>query len=441
VKVTREKTESSQVFLTIEMEPAEVEESLEQSYRRLVKKVKIPGFRKGKASRDVLERYIGKDSLLEEALEHLVPDAYERAVREQEIEAIAQPQIEVAQTDPLVFRATIPVKPTVELGDYRSIQVKAEPVQVTDDEVNSVIEQLRHHYATWEPVEHPVEVGDLAVIDVESSIGGSPFINREGAQYQVLSGMPFPAPGFPEQLVGMVRGEEKEFSLHFPPDFPRGELANKRASFTVKVNEVKKENLPELDDGFAHQVNPEWENLDTLREQVAADMRARAEDEARRNFEERVVEAVVDLAQVEFPPVLVEEGIKRLLDERLKQWQSGAQGLEEYLRQAKKTEAELREELRPLAVKRVTTSLALEKIAETENIEASDAEIDDEVQMLTGGVDESKKDDMERVLSLPESRQSIRGFLIVRNTVKRLVAIAEANSEGGAGDVQDEVPS
>jgi len=245
----------------------------------------------------------------------------------------------------------------------------------------------------------------LAIIDLESSIGGSPFINREGAQYQVLSDMPFPAPGFPEQLVGMVRGEAKEFSLHFPPDFPRGEMANKKASFTVKVNEVKKENLPELDDEFARQVNPEWESMDTLREQATADMRARAEDEARRNFEERVVEAVVDLAQVEFPPVLVEEGIKRLLDERLKQGQSGAQSLEEYLRQAKKTEAELREELRPLAVHRVTTSLVLGKVAETENIEASDAEIDAEVQMLTGGVDESKKDDMERVLSLPESRQ------------------------------------
>ena len=424
MKVTREKTEDCQVFLTIEMEPAEVEESLEKSYYRLVSKAKIPGFRKGKAPRAILERYIGKESLLEDALNHLLPEAYEKAIKEQEIEAIAQPQIEIAQTDPVVFKATIPLKPTVKLSDYGSIRLTPEPVQLTEDDINSAIEQLRHSYATWEPVERQVGLSDLVSLDVQSTIEDEPFINQKGAQYQVLSDLPFPAPGFAEQLLGMKRDEEKEFKLQFPLDYPRRELAGKEASFKVRVTEIKQEILPELDDEFARQIDPGFESLDSLREQVSADLRLKAGEKVKMDFEEQVVEAVVDSAQLEFPPVLVEAEINRLVDERLKYWQRGTQGLEEYLKNINKTEEELREELYPLAVKRVTWSLVLEKITEEEKIEVSDSELEAEIESLTKDAGESK-DELEKLLNTPQSHESIKQRLIIRKTIQRLVEIAE----------------
>ena len=424
MKVTREKTENSQVFLTIEMEPAEVEESLEKSYYRLVSKAKIPGFRKGKAPRAILERYIGKESLLEDALNHLLPEAYEKAIKEQEIEAIAQPQIEIAQTDPVVFKVTIPLKPTIKLGDYGSIRLTPEPVQITEDDINSAMEQLRHHYASWEPVERQVDLSDLVSLDVQSNIENEPFINQKGAQYQVLSDLPFPAPGFAEQLLGMKRDKEKEFKLQFPLDYPRRELAGKEASFQVRVTEIKQERPPELNDEFARQIDPDFESLDSLREQVTANLRLKAEEKAKMDFEEQVVEAVVDSAQLEFPPVLVEAQISRLVDERLKYWQKGTQGLAEYLRSINKTEEELREELHPLAVKRVTWSLVLEKVTEEKRIEINDSEIEAEIESLTKSAGESK-DELEKLLNTPQSHESIKQQLLIRKTIQRLVEIAE----------------
>ena len=428
MKVTREKTENSQAFLRIEMEPAEVEESLEQSYQRLAKKANIPGFRKGKAPRVVLERYIGKDSLLEDALNNLLPQAYEKALKEQEIEAIANPSIEIAQTDPVVFKATVPLKPTIELGDYQQIRLAPEPVELTEDEVNTVIEQLRRQHATWEPVERPADFDDLVALDIESHIEEKPFINQQGVQYQILHDQPLPVPGFAEQLSGMKGGEEKEFKLKLPEDYSRAELAGKEARFKVRVSEIKQQRLPELDDEFASLVNPDLKTLDSLRERISANLRLMAEEKAKREFEERVVEAVVDSSQVEFPPVLVEMEIARLFDQQARQLQTSNIGLEEYLGRVGKTEEELREELRPLATKRVNGSLVLGRTAEEEKIEVSDAEINAELENMVQSVT-GNKDEVKKRLDSPQARDSIGQLLATRKTIQRLVEIAGGSTD------------
>lgn len=424
MKVTREKTENSQLFLTIEMEPAEVEESLEKSYYRLVKKTNIPGFRKGKAPRAILERYIGKESLLEDALNNLLPQAYEKAIKEQKIEAIAQPHIEIAQTDPVVFKATVPLKPTIKLGDYHHIHITPEPVELTEDDIDAAIDQLRHRQAIWQPVERPVDFDDLVVLDIEGNIEGEPFINQKGVQYQVLHDLPFPAPGFAEQLPGMKRGEDKEFKLQFPLDYPRGDLAGKEPLFKVKVTEIKQERLPELDDEFARQIAPDFKSLASLREKVAADLELKAEEKAKIDYEERVIEAVVDLIELEFPPILVEMEIDRLLNQQSRNLQMGGKDLEQYLRSINKTEEELREELRPLATKRVTRSLVLGKVAEEEKIEVSNSEIDEEIENMTKTAAENK-DELQKFLNTPQSKESIKQLLITRKTIQRLVEIAK----------------
>ena len=430
MKVTNEKTENSQVFLTIEMEPAEVETSLEASYHRLAKKTRIPGFRKGKAPRAVLEGYLGKEILLEDTLNNLLPKAYENAVKEQKIEAVAQPHIEVTQTDPVVFKAIVPLMPTIELGDYHHIQVKSEPVELTEDDVSNTIEQLRHQQGTWEPVDRPVAFDALVVLNIESTIEDKPFINREGVQYQVLRDASMPAPGFAEQLLGMKKDEEKEFKLQFPSDYSKDELAGKEASFKVKVIEIKQERLPELNDEFARGINPDFNTMDSLRERISTNLRLHAEEQARVDFEERVIEAAVDLSQVEFPPVLVEAEIDQLLSQQTRRWQMDGKGLEEYLKSINKTEEELREELRPLATKRVTQSLVLGKVAEEEKIEVSDTEIDTEIENMTKDADEDKRDELRGFLNAPPARGSIKLTLMTRKTMQRLVAIATGSEEG-----------
>ena len=427
MKVTRDKTENSQAFLTIEMEPTEVEAALQKSYSRLVKKANVPGFRKGKAPREILERYLGKDALFNDALDHLLPEAYENAVQEQNIEVFARPEIEVAQIDPVIFKATVPIKPTVELGDYHSIRIARQPVEVSEDDINQTIERLRHNYATWEPVEREVDFNDLVVMDIESNIEDTPFINQKGAQYQVIRDAAGPAPGFAEQVAGMKLDEEKEFKLKFPADYARSELAEKEPTFKVRIIEIKQEQLPELNDEFARQVDSEVETVDALREKIADSLRVRAEETAKIDYEEKVVSAVTDQAQLEYPPVLVEMEISRLFDEQLRRWQMSGLSVEQYLSRTGKTEEELREELRPLAVERATGSLALSKVAEEENIEVSESEIDTEIENLTEGETENK-DKIKEAFNAPQSRESIKRWLLTRNTVKRLVEIAEASS-------------
>ncbi len=425
MKVSTERLENCQVVLNIETEPHEVERSLEVAYRHLVKRTSVPGFRKGKAPRALLERHLGREAILGEALEHLIPEAYNQAIQEQGIDAIAQPEIEIIQTDPVVFKATVAVRPTVELGDYRQIRLTPEGVEVGEEQIDEVVEQIRHQHAIWEPVERAVSFGDLVTIDVECSINGKPFLAQKGAQYHVIQDSPSPVPGFAEKLVGMEKGE-KEFTISFPPDYAISELAGKEYLFKVLLAEVKEKRLPELGDDFAKGVGEGFETVELLRKRIAADLKSRAEEIAKRRFEERVVEKVIDDAKLEFPPILVEREIDRLIAERVE----SRIGLDDYLRGVKMTREELRDELRPLATKRVTRSLVLGKVAEEEKMEVGAAEIDAEIEAMAKRAGE-QADEIRRIFSSPSSRQSLERMLIARKTVERLVAIASGGEKGG----------
>ena len=405
-----------------------MEESLESSYRRLVKRVNVPGFRKGKAPRAVLQRHVGHESLLNEALDEMLPRAYEKALKEQEIDAIAQPEIEVVQTDPVIFKAVVPLRPVVTLGDYHSIHDAPEPVKVTEDDIKAVIEELRHQHAVWEPVQRPVDFGDLVVLDIDSDIEGEPFVNRKGAQYQVMSGSPAPAPGFAEQLKGMSQNDEKEFKLEFPSDYSRNELAGKEASFKVKVIEIKQENLPKVTNKFAEQVDPEFKTLKSLRQRISDDLTHNREERNQRDFEQRVLEAVVDLSEVEFPPILVDHEIHRLIDDQSRRFQMQGGNMDDYLRTINKSEEELHEELHPVAEKRVSQSLVLGKITEEEKIEVNDSDIDAEIEAMIISTAENKEQ-LKKALNTPETRQSIEQTLLVRKTIKRLGEIARGSKE------------
>lgn len=432
MKATKEKVENHEAYLTIEIEPAEMEKSMEGAYQRLVQQVRIPGFRKGKAPRAIFERYVSKDSMFEDAIDHLVPDIYEQALKEQELEAIAQPHIEITQTEPVIMKAVVPLKPVVTLGDYKAIKVAREEINVTEKNLDDVIEQLRHQHATWETADRAVKHDDLISMDIESTVEGKPFINQKGAQYQTVEGQTYPIPGFCEQLIGIKKGDEKEFKLTVPADFSQKEIAGKEAALKVKINEIKQEKLPEINDDLAKMVNPDLLTVTAMREAAEKELRQRAEERTKVDFEQQLIDAVVALSQIDFPPVMVESEINRILNQR---FQNNRQSMENYLKTMNKTEQELRDELRAGAAKNVSRALALSKVAEDGKIEVTEADIDAEIEVLTKNATE-KKEDLLQFFNSHDVRHSIMHTLESRKTFQLLSDIALANK--GTEPAKDE---
>jgi trigger factor len=429
LKVTKEKVENSQAYITVEVEPDEMEHGLEHGYQHLVAKANIPGFRKGKAPRAVVERHLGRGKLLEEAIDHLIPEAYENACKEQAIEPYAQPQVEITQADPLIFKAVVPLAPTVELGDYHGIRMAPEQIDIKDENIDAVIEELRHQHASWEPVERPLVYKDMAVIDINGTVDDRPYVKKAAAQYQVLKEAISPAPGFADEIVGLKKEEEKEFTLTFPADYPNKEVAGKEAHFKVRLHEIKEEKLPDLNDDFPALVSTEYKTLARLREEVAKNLKLRVEERARMDFEEKVINAAVEKAKIEYPPVLVDMEINRILNEQVRQLQMTGRGMDEYLRSINKTAEELHEELRPVATKNVTASLLLGKVAEVEKIEIPESEIDSRLDNMVTGVDEAKKAEMRKLFDNPQTRASLKQSLMARKTIDRLAEIAKNTTE------------
>jgi len=425
MKVSAEPVQNCQVTLNIEVEPAEIEKYMEKAYNRLVKRVSVPGFRKGKAPRDVLERQIGKDAMFKEALEDLIPETYKEALEEQKIEPIAMPQFELIQTEPLLFKAVVPLKPTIKLGDYTEIRVESKPVEVKEEDIEVTIEQLRNQQAVLSPVDRPVQFDDVVTIDIEGEKEGESFPIRKDVVYEVTREAKLPLPGFAEKLEGMSKGEEKSFVLSYPPDYEMQELAGKDHAFKVTATEIKEKKLPEIDDELAKTLGKE--DLASLREQIASTLKAGAEERARLELEQKAVDAAVELSEVEYPSALADIEIDRLLSEEARQFTEGITGLENYLRTINKTMDDHKAELRPMADRRVIRSLVLGKIAEDEKIAVEESEIDAEIERMLKDADK-EAEEMRKFFSLPQARESLRQFLIGRKTIERLVQIAKGEN-------------
>jgi len=424
MKVSTEKIQGSQVVLTIEADKEEMDKSLDRAYRRLAAKTAVPGFRKGKAPRPMLERYLGRDALVEEAANLLMAESYDKALEEHKVDAIARPKVEVLQVEPLSFKATVPVRPTVELGDYHEIKFIPETVVVTDEEVTEAQERLRQTRATWEPVEREAKFEDLLNIDVEGTAQGKVVVSEKGGWYPLSPGPSSSLPGFSEQLEGAKKGEERAFTLKLSQEF--GELTGQDCSFKVLVNEIKQKNLPDLDDEFAKSLGRGIETIDALKEKVFADIKSEKERMERRRLEDKAIEALVAISRLEYPEILVQNEIDRLIDER-KQYLGERDSLENYLKNVKKTEEEFRNELKPMAEDMIKRSLVLEQLGEVEKTEVSDAEVDAEVERIIQG---AKNDERVRQLfSSPSGRESLRRNIYMRKTIDRLAEIATKGEE------------
>ncbi|RLC72179.1 MAG: trigger factor, partial [Chloroflexi bacterium] len=315
-----------------------------------------------------------------------------------------------------------------------AIKVTPDEVEITEEQVEEALEGLRHSQAYWQPAERPCRLDDIVVLDIRGEVEGEPLFDEKERWYRLTSEATWPAPGFVQQVLGMNKGEGKEFVLPLPADFPESQFAGKECHFKVFLHEVKEENIPELNDDFAKSLDWEVNSLEELRGKMKARLRERAEQEAKSKLEREVLEALVGFSEVEFPPILVEMEIDQLIGEELRR--RGWPSLEDFLRNLGKSEEELREELRPLAEERLTRSLVLGKVAEQENIRVGESEIEAEIERLSASAGE-RREELRQLLS-SRGRESIRNELLTRKTLERLVEIALKEEPEGPAEQTSE---
>ena len=426
MKLIEQKTENHQAMLTVELEPEEVETSMEATFKRMAKETTVPGFRKGKAPRDVLERHIGRQAVFDEAMQDLIPRTCTRVIEEQNIEVYARPTLSMTSTDPVTFQAVIPLRPVIELGDYNSIRMKLPEVEIKEEQVDMVVNRLQRQCATWEEADGPVTMGNLAVLDVESNIGEVPYISQKGAQFQ-LGGSPEPVLGFTEEILGMEKGAEKEFTLKFPEKHPDTSTAGKEVHFKVTLTEIRQEKLPELNDEFVKTVTPGIETLEALRDNIRRDLKQREEERVRLEHEDKVTDALVEISKLEFPPQLVESEIDNLIEQYHERVRRSVRSQEEYDHIIKLSpEEKLRKDYLDGATTRVKRNLVVAKLVEAENLETSDEEVDHQIERFVEDAGD-KQEERRKMLNAEENRYNIKRWHTARKAIKLLVDIAQAD--------------
>lgn len=385
MKSNVEKIDKNRVVLEVEVESEEFEKAVQKAYKKLVRKVNIPGFRKGKAPRKVLETYIGEGSLYSEAADIIIPEAYYNAVQETKIEPINQPEVEITQLGngkPFIFKATVEVKPEVKLGQYKGLAIEKKEYPVTDQDVEDYLKNLQERYARLVSKESgTVEKGDIALIDFEGFVDGEAFPGGKGENYSLEIGSNTFIPGFEDQLVGMSIDEEKEINVTFPEDYHSEELAGKPAIFKVKVKGIKVKEYSPLDDEFAKDVS-EFETLEELKNDIRNKLKEAAENRSLSEVKIAVINKAAENAEVEIPEIMIESKIASYVNEMAQRLAQQGLKFEHYLEYSGQTMEQIKETFKPQAKKEVKNDLVIEAIAKAENIIATEEEVDKEIEKM-----------------------------------------------------------
>jgi trigger factor len=409
---------------------------MDKAVRRLSQRVRIPGFRPGKAPRQILERTVGRPALMQEALEDLLPDLYSETIRAESIEAIGQPSFELKSTEPLVVSATVPVRPTVDIKEYKALRAPRPDVESSPEAVEDSLTNLRRRYATLDPVDRPVAWGDTVRADVQVSVDGQtePPHVEEGAEFAVLQGSTVSLPGFLDHLIGLDRGGPYNIEFDLPEDFPAEDLAGRTARYVVTLHEVKQEVLPDLDDDFAKSLGEDFETAAQVRERIEQNVRAQFEAQAETRYQEELLDLLLSLSEIDYPEVLVDHEIDRMVDQQSNHASHTREQLDKWLEQIGRTEDEVREELRPRADLAVRRALVLNELARQEGITVEESEVDAEVERMleewfpaSADIDDDQRQMLRGMLDTDETRSSIRNQLMSTSTLGRLVEIASAD--------------
>ena len=437
VTVSTRPEPGSKMVLEIEVPPDEVDRHFATAYRHVAERTKVPGFRPGKAPRNVIDRFVGRGSVLAEAIDHLVSDSYDKALDQTDLIPIDQPEVDIdpaalSEGQAITFTATVPVRPEVELGSYTDYPFSLEIPEVTDEQVAQVIEELREQQATLRPIDdRGAANGDIASVKFAGTVDGDPFEGGSADRLPLVIGEDRMIPGWEDNLVGMEIGATKGFDITFPDDYRVEDLRGKEAHFEVELLDLREKILPEVTDDFAASVG-DVKTVDELRAEIRDAMEKRAEAEGRHTFGDRIIDFATSNANVELPEVMVANEIEIMRDELQTRLAQQRIGLEQYLQLSKQTPEELTAELREPATRRVKTLLVLSAIAEKEGIDASDDEIDAEIAEQLGRYDNDAK--------LAEYLSSRRGRSYLRMTLRnrKLVDTLSERALGSKADASAE---
>ena len=381
-----EKLEKNMAKLTIEVPASDLEKALQSAYKKQKNKISLPGFRKGKVPRQMIEKMYGAEIFFDDAANEIIPKAYADAYDECELEIVSRPEINIVQIEkgkPFIFTAEVATKPEVTLGEYKGLEVDKVSTRVTQKEVEAKIEEEAEKNARTVTVEdRAVQDGDEVILDFEGFVDGEAFEGGKGQNYPLTIGSGSFIPGFEEQLVGAEAEKEVEVKVTFPEDYHAEELKGKEAVFKCTVHEIKAKELPEIDDEFASDVSEKAETLDAYRAEVKAQIKERKENEGKAKKEDQAVEQAIKNASYEIPDAMVDTQISQMANDFAQRIQSQGLTMEQYYQFTGMTEEKMNEEFKPQAVKRIETRLVLEAIAKAENIEISDEKLDEEIAKM-----------------------------------------------------------
>lgn len=421
MKATWEKKEGNQGVLSVTVPAEKVDQAIDQAFKKVVKQVNIPGFRKGKVPRQIFEQRFGVEALYQDAVDILLPEAYGEAIEETGIKPVDQPEIDVTQIEKgkdLKFDATVTVQPEVELGEYKGLEIEKQNAELTDEELQEAIDHSLGHLAEMVIKEDgAVEEGDTVNIDFDGYVDGEQFEGGQAEGYDLEIGSGMFIPGFEEQLVGLKTGDEKDVKVTFPEEYHAEELAGKEATFKVKINEIKYKNVPELDDEIANELDSEADSVEeykeNLRKRLAEEKKVKAENDEK----EEAINKAVNNATVDIPEAMINNELDRMMQEFAQRIQQSGLDLETYFQISGQDESQLREQMKDDAEERVKTNLTLTAIAEAEEVEATEEDIDKELEAMSTQFNISVED-IKRTLG---STDIVKGDVRVKKVIDLLL--------------------
>jgi trigger factor len=420
-----EKLEGNMAKLTIEVTAEKFEEAVEKAYQKNKNKLSVPGFRKGKVPRKMLEQMYGKEIFFEDAANSIIPSAYAEALDECTEDIVSQPSIGVVQLEagkPFIFSAEVALKPEVILGKYKGLEVEKADTTVTAEEIDNYINQERENNARTITVEdRAVKAGDMTVLDYEGFVDGVPFEGGKGENYPLTIGSNTFIPGFEDGLIGAELNKEIDVNVTFPEDYQADELAGKAAVFKCTVKEIKEKELPEVDDEFASEVS-EFETLAEYKEDVKKNLTEQKETEASREKEDKLVEAIIEDSKMDIPEAMIETQQRKMADEFAQRIQMQGLSIEQYFQFTGLTRQAFLEQLKPQAQKRIQSSLVLEAVAKAENMEVSDDEYNEEIKKIAEAY-RTTEDEINEMVGNAE-KKSIKEDILIRKAADFVVANA-----------------
>ena len=422
-----EKMEKNMAKLTIEVAAEDLEKAMQNAYQKAKGRISIPGFRKGKAPRKMIEQMYGKGIFLEDAVNALIPEHYSKALAECDLEIVSQPTIDITQAEPgkaLIFTAEVATKPEVTLGDYKGVEVPKTEINVTDEDVDAEIKKEQEKNSRTINVEdRGAQLQDVVTIDFEGSVDGVPFDGGQATEYPLTLGSNTFIPGFEEQLVGAKVGDDVDVKVTFPEEYQAKELAGKEAVFKCAVKKIEAKELPELDDDFAKDVS-EFDTLAEYKEHVKTNLEDKKADEAKRAKEDAAVDKAIENAQMDIPEAMLKTQCRQMLDDFSRRMQSQGLSMEQYFQFTGMTADKMMEDMKPQALKRIQTRLVLEKVAEVENIQPTEEEVNEEIAKMAEAY-KMEADKLKELLGERELEQMKKDMAVQ----KAVTVIADAAKE------------